>query len=220
MKEDKKDSVYWGKYVGKRRAGFTMVELLIAMMMTLIIVTAVGQFMAISSRTYQAADSQVNLQVEAQCTINMITDMILEGNNVVFDKSNQMLRIYKNLGSTDSSGNPVDYKSAEQNIIWFDQSGGNMYLFICKSASDYYDAYHTRSKALLMAEGIENFDVTCPTVSDLSSGLTAGRYTSQQHSITVSVKLKRTAFVSGGNDVEYTYEAVDTVFPRNEIVEL
>ena len=198
-----------------------MVELLIAMMMTLIIVTAVGQFMAISSRTYQAADNQVNLQMEAQCTINMITDMILEGNNVVFDKSKNRLRIYKNLGAKDSSGNPVDYQTAEQNIIWFNESDGNMYLFICKTAADYHDAVSSSPKGgKLMAEGIEDFQVTCPTVSDLSVGLTGGRYVSQQHSITVSVKLKRKAFVSGGTDVEYTYEAVDTVFPRNEIVEL
>ena len=82
-----------------QNAGFTLLELLIAMLMTLIIVTTIGQFMATTSRTYQILDNQINLQTEVQCTTNMIADMILEGNNVVFDKTNKMLRIYKNLGT-------------------------------------------------------------------------------------------------------------------------
>lgn len=219
MKEYKNNSVITEECKKNRNAGFTLVELLIAMLMTLIIVSSVGQFMATTSRTYQILDNQVNLQVEAQCTINMIADMILEGNNVVFDQPNNMLRIYKNLGSKDASGNLVDYRTAEQNIIWFDQSSENMYLFICNSAADYTDAYaHVNGK--LMAEGIDDFKVTCPTVTDLSNGLTKTRDLSQQHCLTVSVKLKTKAVYDSSNDDDFTYEAVDNIYPRNEIIEL
>ena len=68
----------------KRNAGFTLVELLVAMLMSLILITGVGQFMAASTNNYQAVDKQVNLQVEAQSVINSISDMILEANNVAY----------------------------------------------------------------------------------------------------------------------------------------
>ncbi|MBD5087687.1 MAG: prepilin-type N-terminal cleavage/methylation domain-containing protein [Clostridiales bacterium] len=220
MKGYKKNSVITEECKKNRNAGFTLVELLIAMLMTLIIVSSVGQFMATTSRTYQILDNQVNLQVEAQCTINMIADMVLEGNNVVFDSTNKMLRIYKNLGSTDSSGTLLDYRTAEQNIIWFDESSENMYLFICKNGTDYDNAVYAHNDGKLMAEGIDDFNVTCPTVSDLSMGLTKTRDLAQQHCLTVTVKLKTKAVYDSSNDDDFTYEAVDNIYPRNEIVEL
>lgn len=220
MKEYKKDFVITEECKKNRNAGFTLVELLIAMLMTLIIVSSVGQFMATTSRTYQILDNQVNLQVEAQCTINMIADMILEGNNVVFDQPNNMLRIYKNLGSQDASGNLVDYRTAEQNIIWFDESSENMYLFICKSGTDYDNAVYAHKDGKLMAEGIDEFKVLCSTVNDLSNGLTKTRDLPQQHCLTVSVTLKTKAAYDSSNDDDFTYTAVDNIYPRNEIIEL
>ncbi|MCI8407811.1 MAG: prepilin-type N-terminal cleavage/methylation domain-containing protein [Lachnospiraceae bacterium] len=227
MKENQGNSIITEECKKNQNAGFTLVELLIAMMITLIIITAVGQFMSATSRTYQIMNNQVDLQMEAQCTINMIADMVLEGNNVVFDKDENMLRIYKNLGTLDSSGNPVDYRSAEQNIIWFDKDGdieeGNMYLFVCKDISDYTKALaHDSGEAKLMAEGIESFVVTSPKGTNLAKGLSvdAKKDTTQQDGVTVSVKLKTKAVYDSSNDDDFTYEAVDTIFPRNEIVEV
>lgn len=224
MKEYKRNSVVTEEYKKNRKAGFTLVELLVAMMITLIIVTAVGQFMAATSRNYQILNNQVDLQMEAQCTINMIADMILEGNNVVFNQNKNMLHIYKNLGSTDSTGTPVDYRSAEQNIIWFngDSGGdGNMYLFVCKSSTDYDNALaHVDGK--LMAEGIDSFQVTSQDGSSLAKGLSPDddRSMPQKESVTVSVKLKAKATSDSNNDDDFTYEAVDTISPRNEIVKV
>lgn len=226
MKENKESLILTEKYKANRKAGFTLMEVLIAMMVTLIIVTAVGQFMTAATRTYQILNNQVDLQMEAQCTINMIADMVLEGNNVAFDKSRNMLRIYKNLG-TEVSGTPVDYRTAEQNIIWFDKDGdiqkGNMYLFVCKNASDFDQALlHDSSKARLMAEGIDSFDVKGVITQNLENGLEVDnkRNAAQPDGITVSVKLKTKAVYDSSKDDDFTYEAVDTIFPRNEIVAL
>lgn len=226
MKESKESLILTEKYKANRKAGFTLMELLIAMMVTLIIVTAVGQFMTAATRTYQILNNQVDLQMEAQCTINMIADMVLEGNNVVFDKSKNMLRIYKNLGTEDASGTPVDYRTAEQNIIWFDEKGdlhekGNMYLFVCNSGSDFDKALtHDSSTAKLMAEGIDSFDVKGVITANLENGLEVDnkRNAAQPDGITVSVKLKTKAVYDSSNDNDFTYQAVDTIFPRNEIV--
>lgn len=224
MKENKRNSVVTEEYKKNRKAGFTLVELLVAMMITLIIVTAVGQFMAATSRNYQILNNQVDLQMEAQCTINMIADMILEGNNVVFDQDKNMLHIYKNLGSTDSTGTPVDYRSAEQNIIWFNGGSGgdgNMYLFVCDSATAYDNALaHVDGK--LMAEGIDSFQVTASDGRSLAKGLSPDddRNKLQKESVTVSVKLKTKATSDSNNDDDFTYEAVDTISPRNEIVKV
>ena len=225
MKEDKRNFILTEECKKKQKAGFTLLELLIAMMITLIIVTAVGQFMAATSRSYQTLNNQVDLQMEAQCTINMIADMVLEGSNVVYDSGNNMLRIYKK--TVDASGNLLDYKSAEQNIIWFDKDGdiqkGNMYLFVCDSDSDYSDALnHDSNKAKLMAEGVDSFAVTSPRGTNLARGLSldANRNMPQRDGVTVSVKLKTKAVYDSSNDDDFTYEAVDTIFPRNEIVEV
>ena len=105
----------------KRNAGFTLVELLVAMLMSLILITGVGQFMAASTNNYQAVDKQVNLQVEAQSVINSISDMILEANNVAYvtnSSGDKYFIIYYNLGETLSTGDVVDKTTAKQNIIW------------------------------------------------------------------------------------------------------
>lgn len=219
MKADKREC----KTDENRNAGFTLLEVLIAMMITLIIVTAVGQFMTAATRTYQITNNQVDLQMEAQCTINMIADMVLESNNVVFNQTDKILHIYKNLGTSPS----VDYRTAEQNIIRFDKDGkiekGNMYLFVCDSASDYDDAIAFKeSAAKLMAEGVDSFEVTNSKGTTLKDGLMvdANKNKTQQDGVTVSVKFKTKAVYDSSNDDDFTYEAVDTIFPRNEIVEI
>lgn len=222
MKQMEKKAIMEKGCKENQNAGFTLVELLIAMMMTLLIVSSVGQFMASSSRNYQILDNQVNLQTEAQCTINMISDLILEGNNVRFEDlgKDKMLYIYKNLGTTDSTGNLVTRRTAEQDIVWYDSKSHNMYLFLCKNGSDYDNAKsaaHTGAK--LLAEGVYDFNATAEGVDDWSNGLDFGRAMPQQPWVNISVKLQTKA-VSDGNEDDFTYVAENSVFPRNEIVEL
>lgn len=74
--------------------GLTLVELLIAMVITVIIAGAIIAFMNSGTQSYNFARNQLNTQIEAQTLINLISDRIMEGNNVAYDAAGNRLVIY------------------------------------------------------------------------------------------------------------------------------
>lgn len=209
------------KEIENRKAGFTLIEILIAMLMSLIIISGVVQFMQVATTNYQAVDKQVNLQVEAQSTINAISDMILEANNVSVD--GDYLHIYYNVGlPTSVSGGAVTREGAEQKIIWFDSAHSKLYLFNCNSATEYSAAKsssHTGKQ--LLAEGVHSVQYKIPSASGTGTALTnSGLSTTGQNKPTVeiSVELWSKATSQSTKEDDFTYVATDTVAPRNEIV--
>lgn len=211
-----------------RNAGFTLIEILIAMMMSLIIITGVSQFLSVSSNNYQAIDKQVNMQVEAQSVVNAITDMILEANNVAYRADKKCLIIYYNLGETLSDGTIANKRTAEQKIIWLDEKNSKLYLFNCNekrngNSDDYVDAMGSRSNAQLFAEGIHSVKYTIPTASGTGNslstdGLTASATTQTSPSVKIEVELWSKITSNSTKEDGYTYKASNIVAPRNEIV--
>lgn len=208
----------------KRNAGFTLVELLVAMLMSLILITGVGQFMAASTNNYQAVDKQVNLQVEAQSVINSISDMILEANNVAYvtnSSGDKYFIIYYNLGETLSTGDVVDKTTAKQNIIWLDTSDNKLYLFTCNSKADYDDAMGAKTKKMLFAEGVHSIKYAIATATGDTAlnakGLDASA-TQSTPMVKVDVELWSKVTLQSKKADGYTYEASNTIAPRNEIV--
>lgn len=202
-----------------RNAGFTLIEILIAMLMSLIIISGVVQFMQVATTNYQVVDKQVNLQVEAQSTINAISDMILEANNVSCD--GEYLHIYYNLGATLSTGATVTKQTAEQKIIWFDSTNSKLYLFNCNSSSDYSDARGSHTKKQLLAEGVHSVSYKIPAASGGGTKLNAKGLTvtgGSQPSVEISIELWSKATSRSTKENDLTYVATDTVAPRNEIV--
>ena len=209
-----------------RNAGFTLVEIMIAMLMMLIIITSVGQFMSASSINYQAVDNQVNMQMEAQNTINTICDMVLEANNVAYEKidGEEYFFIYKNLGEPDSKGNPLTKANALQNVIWLDKTNYNLYLFVCNNAVERLDAIdkgkHTKKK--LLAEGVANWSFStatgAATVALTEKGLKSEAF-SNNPTLTITVDFQAQVGIGGKKD-GYTYSATDSVSPRSQIVEI
>lgn len=219
-----------------RNAGFTLIEIMIAMAMSLIIITAVGQFMSVSSTTYQAVDKQVNMQVEAQSVINAISDMVLEANNVAYkeDTKNKYFFIYYDLGTTYSNGTEiklVNHRTAKQKIIWFEKpasgKAGKLYLFDCKdhSGNIYDKATGTHDGAQLFAEGVKDVSFSLATATTSSSTLTADGLTSavasqSSPSVRIDVELWSKVTAQSTKEDGYTYKASNVVAPRNEIVDI
>lgn len=208
----------------KKNAGFTLVELLVAMLMSLILITGVGQFMAASTNNYQAVDKQVNLQMEAQSVINSISDMVLEANNVAFvtaSDGEKYFIIYYNLGEKSSTGGVMDKTTAKQNIIWLDSSEHKLYLFTCNSKDDYNDAMGPKANKMLFAEGVHNIQYAIATATGNTTlnakGLDASA-TQSAPMVKIDVELWSKVTSNSKKEDGYIYKASDTVAPRNEIV--
>lgn len=213
-----------------RNAGFTLMEVLIAMMMSLIIISGVSQFLSVSSNNYQAIDKQVNMQVEAQSVINAITDMVLEANNVAFKeyKGEKYFIIYYNLGETLNNGSIADKSTAEQKIIWLDEDKNELYLFNCNeertgNSSEYSDALNGHANAQLFAEGVHSVNYSLATISGkdptlTADGLDASSAIQSNPSIKIEVELWSKVTSKSTKENGYTYKASNIVAPRNEIV--
>ena len=99
--------------------GFTLVELMIAIAIAAVIILAITTLMEWSSKGYQNAQEELDVQMETQMVVNMIGDRILEGNHAEF--SNNTLTIY--------SINETDNTIKNKNVIWLDLSSNCLYLF-------------------------------------------------------------------------------------------
>ena len=205
-----------------RNAGFTLVEIMIAMLMMLIIITSVAQFMSASSINYQAVDNQVNMQMEAQNTINTICDMVLESNNVAYQEidGEEYFFIYKNLGELDGEGNPLTKANATQNVIWLDKTNNNLYLFVCTNGVERLDAIDKtkHSKKKLLAEGVASWNFNVDSVALTQKGLQSDTF-SNNPTVTITIGFQAQVGLGGKKD-GYTYSATDSVSPRNQIVEI
>ena len=232
-----------------RHAGFSLVEMLIAMLMSMIIILGVAQFLVTSTTNYEAADKQVDLQMEAQSTLNCITDMILESNNVLYEKKSTgsgapdtYIYIYENLGmdvqTKGADGNTYTVtatkKTAKQKILWFDSDEEEVYLFICDSVADYEDAIGSHSNKNLLAEGVTDMtlffggvemksgDDYAKHLKDVSYGLREDNTVDsvKNEALEVRISLHSPMTATSANKDVYTYEAKDAVAPRSEVVSL
>lgn len=203
----------------KRNAGFTLIELLIAMMIAMIVITGVAQFMATSTREYQAVDSQVSVQMDAQDALNTICDMVMQGNNVARYRNGgyTYFCVYYNLGEVDSSGDLKDYATAEQRMFYLD--GEDIYMLHTTNGSEYSDAMNSQANKQLLAEGVKNFNITTSSGSNLGkNGISESSANSS--SVNVSISFETDAIKSGHSSVKTTYDASQLVALRNKIVDI
>lgn len=81
--------------MGKDQRGFTIVELLIAIAILSIVVASVCGFILVGSRNYASGNSDINVQQEAQLSLNQMSDVLIDTTRSV------------NYMGYDGSGNPV-----------------------------------------------------------------------------------------------------------------
>ena len=207
------------------RAGFTLVEMLVAMTASMIVILGVSQFMISASNTYKEVDTQVRVQMDAQDTINSVTDMLMEGNNVSkrqMDDGSEFYAVYYNLGQRDSFGNLYNFSSANQRIFWLDQDTHNLYLFHTKSTSAFNDAKSSANTGKqLLAEGVSDFEIRikdATATSDLTEdGLSAG---GDKTLLEIYVKMNSAKIARGKKIKGFTYKATQSCYIRNPIVAL
>lgn len=77
----------------RNNKGFTLLELVISMAISLIIFGTITAFMGQSTRNYRRSNDEISLQLEAQLILNQLNELIMESNNVKFDIATNTLRM-------------------------------------------------------------------------------------------------------------------------------
>lgn len=207
-----------------RTAGFTLMEMLIAMGISMIVILGVSQFMVTSTNTYQAVDTQVTVQMDAQDALNTITDMVMEGNNIAKRQMNDgsdVYVVYYNLGQQDSSGNVYTFSNANQRMFWLDSSTHNLYLIHTKDTAAFNAAIDTKAGKQLLAEGVASFQIRVKNAADDSysalqqEGLSANAAGSL---LNVQISFSSDEISRGKKAEGFDYEASQDVVIRNRIV--
>lgn len=203
----------------KRNSGFTLIELLLAMGIAMIVIAGVSQFMVTATRQYQAVDTQVNVQIDAQDALNIICDMVMQGNNVARYKNGSYTYfcVYYDLGECDSSGNLKTYETAEQRMFYLD--GENIYMIHTKDGSEYSDAMRSQTNKQLVAEGVKKFNITTSSGNNIDkSGISASSVNSSTMKVNISFETAK--IKSGSGSTKAIYDASQLVAIRNQIVDI
>ena len=182
-------------------AGLSLVELLIAMAISSIVIVSLAFILTSTTRQYDYVENDTTLQSEAQIIMNHISDKALEGNNVSYDASKQLLTVY-HTNLPDTPGGSAAFGRRE--LIWYKQDINKMYLFIADTETELTAAETVINNNMnpvfdnLMGEYVTEF--TCEGADE--TGLTGTK-------VKVKIKLER-------NGMEYELE--DEIALRNRII--
>lgn len=205
-----------------RTAGFTLVEMLIAVGISMIVIAGVSQFMLVSTNTFNAVDTQVNVQMDALDAMNTISDMVMEGNNVAKRQmvdGTDFYTVYYNLGQTDSNGDLYNYATANQRIFWLNQTDNNLYLIHTKDNTQFRAAMESQDGKQLLAEGVDNFSISVKNVSGGSvTGLTPDGVSAGEDRtlLQVSISFQSEKRASGKDGMNY--DSSQDVMIRNKVI--
>ena len=111
-----------------KNKGFTLVEFMIAIGMASIIALGISYMMISTSRNYTGVQKELTLQSDAQIIINTISDYLLQGNNVNYNDTGDILTIYHADGIT-STFYPKE-------IIWLNTATKKIYICSAESTTD------------------------------------------------------------------------------------
>lgn len=196
--------------------GFTLVEMLVACLISLIVISSVGHFMNVGTKGYHSTDRDVMLQMEAQTVVNQISDMITEANNVFFDTSHKTLTLYYNLGQKEG-GKVVTKSNAKRKLIWFCEKLQRLYFYNINSSTDYSEAMVEITKTINSSSDVKNGQLLGEYVEAFSStetainGVGTGRNKKGDKSVDFSLSFK--------NQLK-EYTTSNEVMLRNKIVDI
>lgn len=115
--------------------GITMVELLIAVTMSVIILGAAALLMRTAQKDYQSTSEAVNLQTESQVLMEQLGMWVMEGNRV--QSNGNTLTIYKiprKITTKLPSGVVMPSDKASKRVIWI--ADKKLYMKVIENISD------------------------------------------------------------------------------------
>lgn len=128
--------------------GSSLIELLVAMTVSVLVIGAIMVFMSSGTKNYQLVDREITLQMEVQTVSNQLSDMIISANHLNYtapDANNKVLTIYY-------KGDPS--YAEKRKVITYDGVKARLFLTSYNSAAD--EAIASPS---LLADYITGFEV-------------------------------------------------------------
>lgn len=129
----------------RNNKGFSLVELLIAMAVSSIVLTALVLLVAQSVKSYSKQTSLAQIQSDADVVLNQISKSILEADIVYIDKSSDYVKLYTK--TVDDTSDPTSPK----HIKWG--------YYYDKNEKKLYYTDDTLSKKSEACDYVEDFDV-------------------------------------------------------------
>ncbi len=134
--------------------GTTLVELIIAMAVAAIVLSMIMYFVFGASKSFQRTSDEVNLQLEAQTTINQINNIILEAKS---------MEVYPSDGVIDPSSGEIRYTFAcnhnEFYTFIFAEADGILYQVQTSGFTEARTASYNKQEHLL-AEYVSKLTIT------------------------------------------------------------
>lgn len=171
----------FGKKLLRENKGFSMVELLIAVLIVSIVGASLVAFVQQSSNTYNHNSAETDVQEQAQLTANAISDRVIDcetqlkfydGHQTIDSSTGATTYESFNVQYNDTSGNPVSLNDAKilqminsnskvKSIIFFDQARKVIYFneTTWDSGAGDWNAFE-RNEAEMLADNVEDFTVT------------------------------------------------------------
>ncbi len=120
----------------RKKEGFSLVELIIAMAITAIVMLALVAIMGYCTRSMRMTSARVALQDQAKDAVNHISAYVLEGNtDIAIDNTNKVLLVKKKNYSNSDAEIKVD--SVDAYIYWV--TDGSMFFAKATDMDSSYD---------------------------------------------------------------------------------
>ncbi len=123
-----------GRQIELNNRGMTLIELMIAITMSFIIVTAATMFIGNAQKSYQNASESVNLQMEAQILMEQLGTWIMEGNRITADASGLTIYDIPRKTATPLPAGVIYDEQASKRVIWI--ADGKLYMKIFTNIAD------------------------------------------------------------------------------------
>lgn len=123
-----------GRQIELNNRGMTLIELMIAIAMSFIIVTAATMFIGNAQKSYQNASESVNLQMEAQILMEQLGTWIMEGNRITADASGLTIYDIPRKTATPLPAGVIYDEQASKRVIWI--ADGKLYMKIFTNIAD------------------------------------------------------------------------------------
>ncbi len=96
--------------------GLTLIELMVAMLISVIVISMVGMFISVGSKNYKFASKEIKLQMISQTVTNQLDDIIIES-----------YWMEQKILSTDITAYII-YSGSDITVIFFDKTAHSLYI--------------------------------------------------------------------------------------------
>lgn len=145
--------------ISKDNKGASLVELVIALMITAIVISMLLFFLNSASKGFKLTNDDVNLQMEAQTIINQISNLVMEAEYMEYEDGEEVkAHMIRHIDSESNTRYIFKLNDTQNRYYGIILSEGNIYQIISDNILDVKEEKLDKQKHLL-AEYVDKFDI-------------------------------------------------------------